>query len=82
MLLMGRWDASLTQVSYDSNPLAKRRHSEMVADHFWSQFIRHYLPTLQVCQKWKKPTKNLAKDTVVLTHNCRALIGQSGGWSC
>ncbi|KAK0141187.1 hypothetical protein N1851_021780 [Merluccius polli] len=39
----------------------------ILADHFWSQFIRHYLPTLQVRQKWKKSTKNLAHDTVVMT---------------
>ncbi|KAK0137359.1 hypothetical protein N1851_026444 [Merluccius polli] len=30
------------------------------------QFVHHYLPTLQVRQKWKKPTENLAQDTVVM----------------
>ena len=66
---MGRRDASLPQETYDSNLLTERRwrHNQMVADHFLSLFVRHYMPALQVRQKYKKPTKNLAKDMLVMT---------------
>ncbi|XP_035990660.1 uncharacterized protein LOC118562391 [Fundulus heteroclitus] len=50
ILLMGRYDASLPQAVYDpSNTLENRRwrHSQVLVDHFWSRFIRHYLPSLQ-----------------------------------
>lgn len=55
LLLMGRYDTSLPQVLYDScNILGKRRrkHSQVLADHFWSQFVCYYLPSRQKRQKW------------------------------
>ena len=69
ILLMGRHDASLPQVMYDSSDLLGRRrwrHSQVLADHFWSSFIRHYLPTLQERQKWRRDNKTLEVDQVVL----------------
>ncbi|TWW59233.1 hypothetical protein D4764_06G0007630 [Takifugu flavidus] len=50
MLLIGRPDASLPQVSYVPDALTRRRwrQSQMIADHFWSRFIKGYLPTLQI----------------------------------
>lgn len=68
MLLMGRRDASLPQVCYALDSLTKRRwrHSQMMADHFWSQFTRNYLPSLQVRQKWQKASDNLSPDAVVM----------------
>lgn len=68
MLLMGRRDASLPQVSYAPTAVTKKRwrHSQMMADHFWSRFIQSYLPNLQVRQKWQKPTDNLTQGTVVM----------------
>lgn len=54
ILLMGRADASLPQAVYDpSNTLGNRqwRHSQILVDHFWTAFIRHYLPSLQERQK-------------------------------
>ncbi|KAL0169529.1 hypothetical protein M9458_034125 [Cirrhinus mrigala] len=62
ILLMGRRDASLPQVTYqDSELLSRRRwrHSQLLADHFWKQFIRNYLPSLQTRQKWMSETDNL-----------------------
>lgn len=49
ILLMGRHDAS-------SELLGKHRwrHSKGLADHFWSSFICHYLPSLQERQKWRR----------------------------
>lgn len=49
ILIMGRQDSSLPQAVYDStNLLGTRRwkHSQVLADHFWSTFILHYLPGL------------------------------------
>ncbi|KAK6306550.1 hypothetical protein J4Q44_G00234750 [Coregonus suidteri] len=69
LLLMGRYDASLPQVLYDSsNILGKRRwrHSQVLADHFWSQFVRYYLPSLQERPKWRKDGRELTVDQVVL----------------
>ncbi len=48
---------SLPQVLYDlSNLLGTRRwkHSQVLADHFWSRFIHYCLPNLQERQKWRK----------------------------
>lgn len=69
LLLMGRRDASLPQAVYGpSNLLGRRRyrHSQVIADHFWTQFLRNYLPSLQLRQKWQNITPNLAVDQVVL----------------
>ncbi|KAK9969699.1 hypothetical protein ABG768_027851, partial [Culter alburnus] len=69
MLLMGRRDASLPQVLYDScELLGKRRwrHSQVLADQFWTAFIRCYLPELQGRQKWRLDGKELAVGHVVL----------------
>ncbi len=54
-LLMGRPDGSLPQVIYPESELLSRRprrHSQVLADNFWSRFIRNYLPGLQTRQKW------------------------------
>uniref|UniRef100_A0A0E9QKI5 DUF5641 domain-containing protein n=1 Tax=Anguilla anguilla TaxID=7936 RepID=A0A0E9QKI5_ANGAN len=66
---MGRHDSSLPQALYDfSNLLGKRRwrHSQVLADHFWSTFIRYYLPSLQERWKWRTDGKELTVDQVVL----------------
>ncbi|KAL1282348.1 hypothetical protein QQF64_001151 [Cirrhinus molitorella] len=69
LLLMGRRDASLPQAVYGpSNLLGRRRyrHSQVIADHFWTQFIRNYLPGLQLRQKWQNMAQNIAVGQVVL----------------
>ncbi|XP_048061180.1 uncharacterized protein LOC125277035 [Megalobrama amblycephala] len=69
LLLMGRRDASLPQVLYDSNNLLGRRkwrHSQVLADCFWTAFIRHYLPGLHGRHKWRTDVKELTVGQVVL----------------
>ncbi|XP_067274307.1 uncharacterized protein [Pseudorasbora parva] len=69
ILLMGRRDASLPQVTYqDSEILSKRRwrHSQLLADHFWRQFICNYLPSLQTRQKWMSEKENLQVGETVM----------------
>lgn len=69
ILLMGRRDASLPQVTYqDSELLSRRRwrHSQLLADHFWRQFIRNYLPSLQTRQKWMLEKDNLRVGETVM----------------
>ena len=68
-LLMGRPDGSLSQVVYpDTEILSRRRcrHSQVLADHFWSRFIREYLPGLQTRHKWQASPPELLKEAVVL----------------
>ncbi|XP_061915788.1 uncharacterized protein LOC133658143 [Entelurus aequoreus] len=68
LLLMGRHDSSLPQAIYDPCGLGKRRwrHSQVLADHFWSSFIQHYLPGLQERNKWRNDGKTLLAGQVVL----------------
>ncbi|KAL1261414.1 hypothetical protein QQF64_006679 [Cirrhinus molitorella] len=42
------------------------RHSQILADRFWSRFIRDYLPSLQTRQKWQASPPNLEEQTVVM----------------
>ena len=39
---------------------------QLLADQFWSHWIRSYIPCLQYQQKWFKPFRNLAVGDVVL----------------
>lgn len=51
LLLMGRQDASLPQAVYTDSDLLGRwrwKHSQVHADHFWSNFLKDYLNSLQV----------------------------------
>ncbi|XP_052445918.1 uncharacterized protein LOC127987587 [Carassius gibelio] len=67
--IIGRRDASLPQVVYqDSGVLSRRRwrHSQLLADHFWRHFIKYYLPSLQVRQKWKSEKRNLQIGDIVM----------------
>ena len=69
LLLTGRRDSALPQTVYDPAELTGRRmwkHSQVLADRFWRQFVLHYLPTLQSRQKWTKERENLAEGAVVL----------------
>lgn len=68
-LLMGRPDGSLPQVVYPETDILSRRrwrHSQVLADQFWSRFIRDYLPGLQARQKWQSPSPGLEDDAVVM----------------
>lgn len=67
-LLMGRWDASLPQVFYESPEILGRRwyHSLVLADHFWKHFLKHYLPGLQARQKWRTDSVDLQVGDIVM----------------
>nr|XP_055023061.1 uncharacterized protein LOC129413363 [Misgurnus anguillicaudatus] len=68
-LLMGRPDGSLPQVIYPKSDLLSHRrwkHSQVLADNFWSRFIRNYLPTLQTRQKWHSSSPDLTEKMVVM----------------
>ncbi|XP_028296698.1 uncharacterized protein LOC114458488 [Gouania willdenowi] len=69
MLLMGRRDASLPQAVYGiREQLGRRkwRHSQVIADHFWTQFTQRYLPALQHRQKWQRTVSPLTVGQVVM----------------
>lgn len=68
-LLMGRPDGSLPQVIYpESELLSKRRwrHSQVLAERFWSAFIKHYLLGLQTRGKWQNSSPDVEVGMVVL----------------
>ena len=68
-LLMGRPDGSLPQVVYPETDILSRRrwrHSQILADQFWSRFIREYLPGLQTRQKWQSSPPDLQDEAVVM----------------
>ncbi|XP_036003146.1 uncharacterized protein LOC118566137 [Fundulus heteroclitus] len=68
-LLMGRPDSSLPQVVYPESELLSRkrwRHSQVLTDHFWKHYIRHFLPTLQARQKWQTEKDDITVGTIVL----------------
>ncbi|XP_042069807.1 uncharacterized protein LOC121812250 [Haplochromis burtoni] len=67
--LMGRPDGALPQVAYPREELLSRRrwkHSQVLADHFWSRFIRLYLPSLQLRQKWRSSPADVTEGSVVM----------------
>lgn len=68
-LLLGRPDGSLPQVVYPETELSSRRrwrHAQILADRFWTQFIRDYLPSLQTRQKWTRSPPNLKDKAIVM----------------
>ncbi|KAK7879199.1 hypothetical protein WMY93_034023 [Mugilogobius chulae] len=69
LLLMGRRDSALPQALYGPHDaLSNRRwkHSQVISDHFWKRFIQNYLTGLQLGQKWRKTTDNIALGRVVM----------------
>lgn len=69
MLLMGWLDPSTPQVVYlDTELLSRRRwrHCQVLADQFWTHFIRNYLPSLQNRSKWQRDQEDICIDNVVL----------------
>lgn len=69
VLLMGRRGGSLPQVVYPKSELLSRRrwrHSQILADQFWSSFIKNYLLNLQTRQKWNANPTEMTLGSVVL----------------
>ena len=69
VLLLGRLDPSTPPIVYaEGERLSRRRwrHSQVLADQFWSRFVRYYLPTMQSRSKWQEETRNLKTGDVVL----------------
>lgn len=69
ILLMAGADGSHPQVVYPATELIGRRRwrqSQVLADHFWSAFVGHYLPQLQERNKWHGSSAGLAIGTVVI----------------
>lgn len=68
-LLMGRPDGSLPQVVYPESDLLTKwrwRHSQILADRFWTAFIKHYLPAMQTRGKWQRSTPDIEPGTVAM----------------
>ena len=47
------------------------RYGQRLIDLFWDRWIKEYLPTLQLRNKWTKPGNNIAvNDLVLLVDDC------------
>lgn len=60
---MGWRDAILPEAVYGKREQLGRhkwRHSQVIADHFWTQFTQRYLPGLQHRQKWQQASPTMA----------------------
>ncbi len=67
--LIGRPDTALPQVVYPEDELLSRkrwRQSQVLADQFWNIYIRRYLPSLQIRDKWQKDVANSRVGDVVM----------------
>lgn len=69
---MGRQDA----IYASSEMLGRRRwrHSQILADHFWSNFLPHHLTDLQRRQRWQRDTDNLTTGQVVVVVDSQLLL--------
>nr|XP_039272262.1 uncharacterized protein LOC120346563 [Styela clava] len=68
MLLTGQLDSSLSPGEFNRAD-GYRKSWKLVhrlADQFWSQWIKQYLPQLQARQKWLHPERNFKKGDLVL----------------
>ncbi|XP_072288660.1 CMP-N-acetylneuraminate-beta-galactosamide-alpha-2,3-sialyltransferase 1-like [Eucyclogobius newberryi] len=52
-------------INFHFNP-PRWKHSQVISDHFWKRFVQNYLPGLQLRQKWRKSTDNVAVGQVVM----------------
>ncbi|XP_033115740.1 uncharacterized protein LOC117115956 [Anneissia japonica] len=69
MLLMGRRDTALPLVVFNDGEIRSKRHwrhSQFIAEQFWRRFMREYLPSLQIRQKWHRESCKLKVGDVVL----------------
>ena len=46
------------------------RQVQYLADIFWKRWVREYIPTLQLRQKWCNPARNIVVGDVVLRRQC------------
>lgn len=68
-LLMGRPDGSLPQVVYAKDELLSGwqwKHAQVLADHFWTRFIRLHLPGVQSRQKWQSSPADVTQGSVAM----------------
>ena len=67
-LLLLRGGPHLLPGRFDQSDIYGRRwrHVQFLSDQFWRGWVREYLPTLQLCQTWLHPQRNLQNGDVVL----------------
>ncbi|XP_077968087.1 uncharacterized protein LOC144422128 [Styela clava] len=68
MLLLGRPNPNLPPDQFMKADGYKKswRQVQLMTDCFWKRWLKEYLPTLQLRQKWHKPVRNFAIGDIVL----------------
>lgn len=69
MLLLMKCNSSIPKGVFQKDDVYCKRwwkQIQYLADVFWKRWIREYLPSLQIRQKWQRKTRNLQVDDVVL----------------
>ena len=68
MILLGRVDSSLPPDQFLKADGYRRswRSVHVLANRFWERWIKEYIPTLQIRQKWLTPGRNLQDGDLVL----------------
>lgn len=69
MLLLMKCNSSIPQGIFKKEDVYSKRwwrQVQYLADIFWKRWMREYLPTLQMRQKWYRPSRNLQIGDVVL----------------
>lgn len=78
-LLQQRQGMSLPPGAFQDEDLYSRkqwRRGQILSNHFWTRWLREYLPLLQECKKWILKRCNLAVNDLVLVVKENAPRGQ------
>lgn len=69
MILLLRNNSCVTMFESSMAPKRFHKQAQYLADIFWTRFLKEYVPSLVLRQKWLKPKRNLKVDDLVLMCN-------------
>ena len=78
LLLLRGGGCDTPGVFSDADAFSRRRwrQAQYLASQFWLRFVREFLPTLQIRQKWTRESRNFKEGDVVLLTDKDAPRGQ------
>ena len=66
LILLLRGNVCKPLYEAENVPKAYHRQAQFLADLFWKRWLKKYVPSLQLCQKWLLPKRNLKVGDLVL----------------